>query len=65
VKATGAHECVDYQQEQNIIVSEVVKKTEGAMYRAFDAVGKNLQIAMPMFQAINGTDRRFTTTNDW
>jgi hypothetical protein len=56
---------VDYKQEQDAIISEIIQKTGGVMYRAFDAVGKNLQIAAPLFQAINGSDQRFTTTNDW
>jgi len=65
VKAVGADECVNYKQEQDVIVSEIVEKTGGVMYRAFDAVGKNLEIATPLFQAINGPGQRFTTTNDW
>jgi hypothetical protein len=64
-KAAGADECVDYKQEQGLIVSEIVEKTGGVMHRAFDAVGKNLDIALPIFRAINGPGQRFTTTNDW
>jgi len=64
-KAAGADECVDYKQEQDAVISEIIEKTGGVMYRAFDAVGKSSQIAAPMFQAINGPGQRFTTTNDW
>jgi len=65
VKAAGADECVNYKQELDVIVSEIVEKTGGVMYRAFDAVGKNYEIAAPLFEAINGPGQRFTTTNDW
>ena len=65
MKAAGADECVNYRQEQDVIISEIVEKTGGVMYRAFDAVGKNSEIAPPLFQAINGPGQRFTTTNDW
>lgn len=64
MKAAGADDCVDYKQDQVAIISRIVEKTGGIMYRAFDAVGKNSAIAMPLFQAINGPDQRFTTTND-
>jgi threonine dehydrogenase-like Zn-dependent dehydrogenase len=63
-KAAGADECVDYKQEQDAVISEIIEKTGGVMYRAFDAVGKSWQIATPMFQAINGPGQRFTTTNE-
>ena len=56
---------MDYNQKQDVIVSEIIAKTRGVMHLAFDAVGKNSAIALPIFQAINGPGQRFTTTADW
>jgi NADPH:quinone reductase-like Zn-dependent oxidoreductase len=65
LKSVGADECVNYKQDESVITSEIVQKTGGKMYRIFDAVGKHIQFSVPMFQAIKGTDKWFTTTNDW
>jgi len=65
LKTLGIDAVVDYKQSEADIIAEIVKKTGGKMYRVFDAVAQNMAFAAPMFKAIEGDEKWFTSTNDW
>jgi len=65
MSAIGVYEVVNYSQSEDAIISEIVKKTGGKMFHIFDAVSQYLQFSIPMFAAIEGADKWFTSTNDW
>ena len=64
-KSLGADECVDYRQSEEAIIAEILKKTGGKLYRAFDAVAQNIEFSVPLFKAVEAKDKWFSTTNDW
>jgi len=66
VKSIGADEVVSYKQSEADVISEIVKKTGGKLYRAYDVVAQNLKLAEPLFKAVGGKEEKwFTSTNDW
>jgi hypothetical protein len=65
VKSLGADDCVDYHQSDEDVIAEIVKKTDGKIYRIFDAMAQHIDFAVAMFKPIEGTNKWFSTTNDW
>jgi len=65
MKSLGADDCVDYKQDQEALIADVAKKTGGKMYRIYDAVAQNIAFSVPMFKAVEGKNKWFTSTNDW
>jgi hypothetical protein len=61
----GVDEAVDYKQSDEDVVKEIVKKTDGKMYRIFDATSQYNQKSVEFFKPIEGKDKWFSSTNDW
>jgi hypothetical protein len=66
LKSIGADDCVSYKQPQEEVISSIVEKTGGKLYRVFDAVAQHIPLSVPLFAAIKGDEPKyFTSTNDW
>ncbi|KAF2668098.1 GroES-like protein [Microthyrium microscopicum] len=63
----GADTVVDYKQDEAAIIAEIASKTDGKLYKVFDAVAANLKFSIPLFAALKGDEHKkvFTSTNDW
>jgi len=65
MKKIGVDEVVDYKQEEDAIIAEIVKKTDGKLHKIFDAVAQKYDFPGKLFAAIEGGNKLFTSTNDW
>jgi hypothetical protein len=65
IKRYGADEVVSYKQEESALVDEIVQKTGGNLFKAFDATAQALQTISKVYEKTNDGEKRFTSTNDW
>jgi hypothetical protein len=47
------------------MISEIVSKTGGKLFRVYDAVAQNIEFSLPMSKALPAGKKYFTSTNDW
>src|ERR1700753_4257306 len=65
IKQFGADEVVDYKQSEDAQVDEIVAKTGGKGFKAYDTTSQNLSFGSKLFKKTAPGDKSFTSTNDW
>ncbi len=65
VESYGAEICVDYKKPEDEQIAELISKTEGKLYRVFDATSNGINFAKKLLAKIDGGPKYFTSTDDW
>lgn len=65
LESYGANLLIDYKKPEDEQIEELISKTDGKLYRVFDATSGGIDFSKKLLAKIEGGPKYFTSTDDW